>query len=135
MFAPLLISVDEANGLRIVDVTGEIDLATSPALATATRAPRDDPPALVVDLTRTSFIDCTGLHILVDACLAQAAAGRGFAIVHGSGDEVERTLEVLVEAGVRLPIHRSRGAAVASVIVAPEPARARSEPEVYPNAR
>jgi anti-sigma B factor antagonist len=135
MFAPLLISVEEANGLRIVDVAGEIDLATSPALANATRAARGDPPALVVDLTRTSFLDCTGLHILVDACLANAAAGRGFAIVHGSGDEVGRTLEVLAEAGVRLPIYRSRGAAVAAAIAAPEPVRMRSEPEVYPNAR
>ena len=51
-----------------VEVTGELDIATSPRLVDAIRAARDSSAALaVVDLERVSFMDSEGLRALLTA--------------------------------------------------------------------
>ncbi|MFC4501450.1 MULTISPECIES: STAS domain-containing protein [Streptomyces] len=58
----------------VVEVSGEIDLATAPLVADhldAATAGRT--PDVLVDLRRVEFFDCSGLRIL---CRAQERAGR-----------------------------------------------------------
>ena len=58
-----------ANGDRtVVDVTGEIDVYTAPALREELASLIDNENTdLIVDLTSVSFMDSTGLGVLVGA--------------------------------------------------------------------
>jgi len=68
--APGKLDVDErdSNGVRVVSLRGELDLATAPAacvrLDKARRTPR---PRIVVDLSGLRFCDSTGLRALLSA--------------------------------------------------------------------
>jgi anti-anti-sigma factor len=67
---------------RIVCVEGEIDLSTVSELRDAIRAAFDgDPETVVIDLSRVTFMDSTGLHALIDADRRTQAGGIRLAIV------------------------------------------------------
>jgi anti-sigma B factor antagonist len=72
--------VSEEDGTAVVHVAGEIDLSVraelSRMLAQACAGGRD----LVVDVSRTTFMDSAGLHALVTARRSQTAAGRSFVL-------------------------------------------------------
>lgn len=57
-----------ATRAHIIHVQGEVDVASAPALADciATSLARD-PLALVLDLTGTTFMDCSGISAIVEA--------------------------------------------------------------------
>lgn len=58
----------EDGGRTVVDVTGEIDVYTAPALREElSRLIDGEHTDLVVDLTSVSFMDSTGLGVLVGA--------------------------------------------------------------------
>ena len=69
------ILVTEVDGTAVVHVAGEIDLGVraelARMLAQACAGGRD----VVVDLSRTTFMDSAGLHALVEARRSQIAAG------------------------------------------------------------
>lgn len=53
------------SGTPVVSVTGEVDLATAPALAETLHSVADDRLGeLIVDLTGCSFLDSRGLSVL-----------------------------------------------------------------------
>ena len=58
----LLVTVD-ANG-PVVELTGELDLSTSPRLDRCLRQLTD--PVVTIDLTAVTFIDSTALNVLMD---------------------------------------------------------------------
>lgn len=65
---------------REIHVRGEIDLATAPELETQIRAAFDGGPStLVIDLGGLTFIDSSGLRVLV--ALSNEAGERGAALV------------------------------------------------------
>ncbi len=65
------LGVSEDDGVTVVKVTGCVDLATAPALAsTLDCRPRT---GLVVDLTGVEFMDSTGISALLTAQKAAAA--------------------------------------------------------------
>lgn len=69
-------AVDRGTSLVLV-VEGELDLISSPALDAALRwAEGTDTPRIVIDLHGVSFIDSTGLHVLINHACAQEHAGR-----------------------------------------------------------
>jgi anti-sigma B factor antagonist len=69
-------------GVPILDVRGEIDVATSPELqATLTRLLDDRPELLIVNLTGVTFIDSTGLGVLVGAVRDMRATGGDLRLV------------------------------------------------------
>jgi anti-sigma B factor antagonist len=90
---PLDIDTVEREGAVIVFVEGEIDLATAPlfdeklvaAEATGART-------VIVDLERVSFMDSTGLKILIKHALAEANGGRVH-VTPGSA-QVRRLFEI-----------------------------------------
>jgi anti-sigma B factor antagonist len=68
MTQPISVQVVTSPGHTEVRVGGEIDMLTAPRLgAYLTRAIDNDPRRLIVDLTDVSFIDSSGLHVLVRA--------------------------------------------------------------------
>ena len=53
------------DGIQVVSVRGEIDLATGPALERALFGlPHDGEASVIVDLTNCSFMGSTGLNLL-----------------------------------------------------------------------
>lgn len=70
------------HGRTVVELQGEIDLAvvldTTPQLYALTTAPA---PQLVADLRPVTFIDCSGLALLVDIRSRVLASGGSFTMV------------------------------------------------------
>jgi len=63
---PLRIETVERGCRLVLALEGELDIATSPLLDEAlARARATDAPQIVVDLLKISFIDSTGLHVLI----------------------------------------------------------------------
>jgi anti-anti-sigma factor len=103
------------TGNAVVVLEGEFDLSS---VATAEEriaaAERDDPAELVIDVSQVTFMDSSGLRVLLAAHQRAEENGRGFALVRGS-ESVERLLKVTGLAGrLRLldePPEGSAGAA------------------------
>jgi len=75
--------VDDArDGVTVVAVSGEVDVATAPALRERLNQviERDQGP-VVVDLLQVSFIDSTGLGVLVGALKRCREADRDLRVV------------------------------------------------------
>lgn len=70
------IAEKRVDGVSVVTVTGEIDVATAPDLKECLVTQADDGiSAIVVDLSGVSFIDSTALGVLVGAFRRQEEAG------------------------------------------------------------
>jgi anti-sigma B factor antagonist len=67
--APLGIGVRAAGDTLCVEVVGELDLATAPRLASCLRDLRGRAATVAVDLAGVTFIDLSGLRVLLDAQL------------------------------------------------------------------
>jgi anti-sigma B factor antagonist len=86
----LLVHEDPAG--TIVAVAGELDLLSAPQLRTALDAlMRANPRHMAIDLTGTTFMDSTGVHVLVDAC---NCAGGHLAVICTEGP-VRQVIDVL----------------------------------------
>lgn len=85
-------SAHEADGTTVVRAEGELDLVGAPRLLQA--LPADGSSPVVLDLSRVTFMDSSGLRSLLEARQACSEAGRGFAIARPS-DAVARVLELV----------------------------------------
>lgn len=73
---------------------GELDLVSSPALQEELdRAIGSDIEVIVLDLRRLSFMDSSGLHVLVRGQQRAREAGRRFFLTRGS-EQVQRLLDL-----------------------------------------
>ena len=94
-----------------LEVTGEIDIATTPPLREAIRrllAERTGP--MLVDLGGVTFMDSTGLAVLLDLRRDAGAAERPLAIVCPEGPA--RLLLAVTGIEAELPLHATRAAAL-----------------------
>ena len=65
---PTQVLVTDVNGVRIVTVIGELDVATrGPLEQQLARVPSDGVERLIVDLRRVTFIDSGAIHALFKA--------------------------------------------------------------------
>ena len=100
---PLLIRETREGSVHRLAAVGELDLATAPQLERAFEAAfaDDDAEMIVVDLTELSFMDSTGIHLLLRMSAACEDADR-LRLIDGSR-AVQRVLDIT---GVRahLPI-------------------------------
>src|SRR5690606_3091768 len=86
--------VPGAAGRVTVTPSGQIDLATAPALADALRQARSgDASEVVVDLTRVDFMDSAGVRVLIDAA-RETDRGGGRLYLSGAHGWVARVLEI-----------------------------------------
>jgi anti-anti-sigma factor len=88
------VHVQSADRAAVIVVSGELDLASAPALEEElNRAVTNGADLVIVDLRELEFIDSTGLGLLIKANRMTEAAGRRFAIVKGQS-QVQRLLGV-----------------------------------------
>ncbi len=107
------VGVAEVGGRTVVSASGELDAHAAPALE-AEVGPVSTRPgcALIVDLTDVSFIDSTGLGVLVTALKHTREAGGSLDVVVAA----PRVLKVLALTGldVVIPLHATLDEALAS---------------------
>ncbi len=79
----LRVDTEERDDCAVVTAVGEIDAATADQLATAVSdALATPPPQVLLDFSGVTFIDSTGLGVLVKSHRAAEQAGARFAVVH-----------------------------------------------------
>ena len=103
---------DHDQRTAVLSVHGEIDLGTAPVLREALSwvlEHRTGP--VVVDLSEVSFMDSTGVHVLLDALELLRPENRRLAIVCREGGQVHRVLALLGLLDA-LAVYRSREGAM-----------------------
>ena len=111
------LSEREEDGVVVLTVTGELDVAAAPAFSEKLNdIIRQAGGDVVVDLQRVGFVDSTGLAVLLNALRRLTRARRRLAVVIGAG-AVQRAFEVTrlhwtfdVFADVESALARPRGA-------------------------
>ena len=91
-YPPLEVTVQRDDELATILVSGELDLATVPLLSAAV-AEHDDAGLLVLDLTAVTFIDSTGVRVLIEADRACAGSGSRLVVLAVDGP-VRRVLDL-----------------------------------------
>jgi anti-sigma B factor antagonist len=82
------------NGVAVVATPAEIDVTSADALRSALlKAAANGHGTLVVDMTRTTFCDCSGMHALITAHKRARAEGREVLLVI-SGTAVLRVFAI-----------------------------------------
>jgi anti-sigma B factor antagonist len=116
---PFELRDEELEGVRVIAISGELDLSTAPRLEEPLEATlANEDAVLLIDLSACEFIDSTGIALIVRAWqrlggeTGNGSGGR-FALC-GLGDQVRRLLEV---SGLEssLPTHGSRDDALAAL--------------------
>ena len=77
-----------------LEVSGELDLSTSPELGQALKRELDGGRTVVVDLSRVTFIDSTGLNTLVGALRLCESNGGRLAVSPKLPAQVTRVFEI-----------------------------------------
>jgi anti-sigma B factor antagonist len=79
---PLAVERTSRDGVELLLVEGEVDIATAPRLLSAlNRAVPEAPRSLVIDLSAVGFMDSTGLALLINAHRRITRRRKGFAVV------------------------------------------------------
>ena len=91
-YPPFDVTAQRDDGVATVVVSGELDLATVPRLS-ATVAEHGDARLLVLDLNAVTFIDSTGVRVLIEADRACAGSGSRLVVLAGDGP-VRRILDL-----------------------------------------
>jgi anti-sigma B factor antagonist len=85
---------EDRNGLVHVSLVGELDLSTVAKVQDELRRVEDAaPPTVVLDLSKLTFLDSTGLRCIVTADERARDAGRRIVIVRGP-DPVQRVFSI-----------------------------------------
>ncbi|MEU0900376.1 STAS domain-containing protein, partial [Streptomyces massasporeus] len=70
-----VLSTTTADGIHILTITGEIDQTTGDHLQQALAVPSGPRPRIVIDMSGVTFMDSTGINILILAHRALDDAG------------------------------------------------------------
>ena len=90
----------------VLQVTGELDIATVAVLRDAVgKVLAEAPPAVLVDLTGTRFLDSTGCRELVRTAKAGAAAGVPVEVVAPPDNWRVRRVVDFVQLSSLVPVH------------------------------
>ena len=88
------IDLHSTDGYPVVEVCGELDIATSPELREVVQSLlAGGQVRIILDLSRVSFLDSTALGVLVGAH-NKTAAGHGALALVSPGKRALRTLEI-----------------------------------------
>ena len=88
------ITTHDADGTRTVQVAGEVDVSCAAELRGQLDAAAQEGLDTLVDLSNVSYVDSTGIGVLVGAATTAREAGRGFAIANPQ-PPVRRVLDML----------------------------------------
>ncbi len=90
----LRLRVRNTGAVTLVEIGGEIDLHSAPQLRAALSKTSEVPPSrVVIDLSEVTFIDSTGIGVLVGA-LKRAREGGGALHFCGVQSRVRRVFEI-----------------------------------------
>jgi anti-sigma B factor antagonist len=90
----LAVERSRVDGYELIEVEGELDIATAPRMIAAlNEAFVELSTPLVVDLSSVDFMDSTGLALLMNAHRRVRRRGQGFAIVCPGGP-ISRVFEI-----------------------------------------
>jgi anti-sigma B factor antagonist len=81
-----------ANGSSVVALAGELDLSTIPRMEPALLEQIRQRTAVLVDLTGLSFIDSSGIGVLIQAF--RESNGNPMHVVVGPGSQVEQVFQI-----------------------------------------
>ena len=95
--------VGVSTGNPVVALTGEIDMTTAQALSSALGPWVQAGGPVILDLSEVTFMDSTGLNVLMMA--AKALGERGCIIVHGAHGAVASVLRITKLDGVIENLH------------------------------
>lgn len=102
MAEPFAVRSERHGRTRRLTATGELDIATAPIFEDRLDAVHEDnPELLIVDLSELTFMDSTGVHLLVRLNEQWQPPGRLWIITHSPA--VERILD-MTGARALLPI-------------------------------
>jgi anti-sigma B factor antagonist len=88
------VEVRDNDRAAVVTVSGELDLASSPAFEEELdRVISSEAPVVVIDLRELEFMDSTGLSVLIRAHQRAEERGQRFGLVRGS-QQVQRLLSL-----------------------------------------
>ena len=91
---PLAVERTSRDGVDVLFVEGEIDVATAPRLIAALNdAVAEAARSVIIDLTSVGFMDSTGLALLINAHRRLAVRRKGFAVVCPPGP-LRRVFEI-----------------------------------------
>ena len=91
-YPPFEVTVQRDDGVATMVVSGELDLATAPLLSAAV-AGHGVARLLVLDLNAVTFIDSTGVRVLIEADHSCAGSGSRLVVLTGDGP-VRRVLDL-----------------------------------------
>jgi anti-anti-sigma factor len=80
------------SGNPVLALSGEIDMASAEGVAEALRPLIEAGGPVTIDLSKVTFMDSTGLHVLLEA--AKQLGERGCIIVHGANGAVAKLIEI-----------------------------------------
>ncbi|MEU0032074.1 STAS domain-containing protein [Streptomyces sp. NPDC006335] len=83
-----------SEGIRILTVAGEIDYDTCETLREALDVPATPPPRLVIDMRQVTFMDSTGINLLIAAHQSATDAG-GWIRLAAPTSSVIRTIQIV----------------------------------------
>jgi anti-anti-sigma factor len=81
-------------GVLLVEVSGEVDMSTSPRLAEVIGTASDATERVVVDLSDVTFLDSSGLNALVRGQRQLTARGIALRLVSPASQVVRRVFEI-----------------------------------------
>jgi anti-sigma B factor antagonist len=112
---PFEIREHDVDGVRVIAVGGELDLATAPQLAVRIdRARASGARRLLVDLTTADFCDSTGLRALV-GCRHEILVGGGRMALAALEDSAVGRMFALAGARELLPVYEGFEPALAAL--------------------
>jgi anti-sigma B factor antagonist len=92
--SPFEVSIEQRAGGVHVMLTGELDISTAQRLEDDLRRIESERPELVVlDLQKLTFMDSTGLRLLITADIRARQEGRRLVIVQGN-EMVQRVMRL-----------------------------------------
>jgi len=100
LIPPFHVRVAERDGVRVVEVEGELDIRTAPTLDVALGDDEGRAEALVLDLAKVPFVSSTGVRLIV-ASHRRLSRRRGLALA-GVQPSVAHLLEIVGLANVML---------------------------------
>jgi anti-sigma B factor antagonist len=91
------------SGNPVLFLSGEIDMGSAEGVASSLRPLIEAGGPVIIDLSNVTFLDSTGVHVIVDA--AKALGERGCVVIHGANGAVAKVIEITRLAEVRENIH------------------------------
>lgn len=92
--SPFELRSSRTDDTLVIEVVGEVDMATAPELSTAISSAQEGVRRVIVNLTEVSFLDSSALNALVHSQRELAARAIGLRVVSPTDRLVRRVFEI-----------------------------------------